>query len=343
MPESKPIPRVAMTVILSALAGYGANAAEAPNVPSPSNREGIEFFEARIRPLLVERCYECHSAQAKKLKAGLWLDSPEGVIKGGETGPAIVPGKPEKSLLIKAVRYTDAELQMPPHHKLEAEQIADLEKWVTMGAPDPRQANSVASTYGVDLAEGRKFWSFQPVKEPPPPEIKNKTWPRSSIDHFILARLEESRLSPAKDASKQVLIRRATFDLIGLPPTPEETEAFLKDKSPDAFAKVIERLLASPHYGERWGRHWLDVARYADTSGCNSDFPVPTAYKYRNYVIKSFNDDKPYDQFIREQVAGDLLPAKTDAEKSDHIVATGYLALARRFGSRNNEFHLTID
>src|SRR5438105_15082529 len=159
----------------------------------------------------------------------------------------------------------------------------------------------------------------------------------------ILARLEESRLSPAKDASKRALLRRATFDLIGLPPAPEETEAFLKDTSPDAFAKVVERLLASEHYGERWGRHWLDVARYADTSGCNSDFPIPTAYKYRNYVIKSFNDDKPYDQFIREQVAGDLLPAKTDAEKSDHIVATGYLALARRFGSRNNEFHLTID
>jgi len=339
------MPSLGRTLALSgALCIARASVVFAAEATAGSEREGFEFFEQKIRPLLVERCYECHSAQATKLKGGLRLDSREDVLKGGDSGRVVEPGQPDKTLLIKAVRYTEEELKMPPHHQLPPEQIAALEQWVKMGAPDPRQAVTNAPVhYGVDIAEGRKFWSYQPVKDPPLPAVRHKDWVKNPIDNFVLAKLEEKRLSPGADASKRTLIRRATFDLIGLPPTPDEIAAFLKDSSPDAFAKVIERLLASPHYGERWGRHWLDVARYADTSGCNSDFPVPDAYKYRNYVIESFNRDKPYDQFIREQIAGDLLPANSDPERFEHIIATGYLAISRRFGSRANEFHLTVE
>jgi hypothetical protein len=309
--------------------------------PSP---EGVEFFEKKIRPVLAANCYMCHSTQSSKPQSGLLLDSREGVLKGGASGiPAIVPSDPDKSRLIVAIRYSDAKLQMPPMRQLTPEQIKDFEAWVKMGAPDPRGKTAPAPPFSYDFGEARKFWSFQPVKYRPPPKVNDLRWVKSPLDRFILAKLEEKGLKPAGDADKRTLIRRATFDLTGLPPTPEEVDAFLRDQSPKAFEQVVDRLLASPHYGERWGRHWLDVARYADTSGCNSDFPVPSAYKYRNYVIKSFNQDKPYDQFVREQVAGDLLPSKTEAEKYEHIIATGYLALSRRFGSRNNEFHLTID
>jgi uncharacterized protein DUF1553/uncharacterized protein DUF1549/cytochrome c len=335
-----------LSLVALVLAGLGhlAGAADAGKPSTAFSDEGLDFFEKKIRPLLVERCYECHSAESKKLKGGLRLDSRDGVLKGGDSGPAVMPGEPDKSLLIKAVRFTDEELQMPPHHKLAAEQIADLEKWVKIGVPDSRPiAAGGIPQYGIDIARGREFWSFQPIKKLPPPAVQNRNWTRNPIDNFILAKLEEKGLVPSSDAPKRTLIRRATFDLIGLPPTPDEVEAFLKDKTPEAFSNVVERLLASPHYGERWGRHWLDVARYADTSGCNSDYPVPAAYKYRNYVIESFNCDKPYDQFIREQIAGDLLPAGTDEERFEHIIATGYLAISRRFGSRNNEFHLTIE
>jgi len=311
---------------------------------SKQDAEGLEFFEKKIRPLLSDKCYECHSADSKKLKGGLRLDIREGVLKGGTSGAAVVPGQPDKSLLIKAVRYTDEDLQMPPKHKLSPAEVADLESWVKMGAPDPRvETKAAVAQTGVDIIEGRKFWSLEPIKNPPPTTVKNKRWVRSDIDRFVLAKLEQKKLSPAVDAEKRVLIRRATFDLIGLPPAPEEIDDFLADKSPRAFEKVIDRVLASPHYGERWGRHWLDVVRYADTSGCNSDFPIPQAAKYRDYVINSFNRDKPYDQFIREQIAGDLLPSKSQEDRFEKIIATGYLAISRRFGSRNNEFHLTIE
>jgi hypothetical protein len=316
-----------------------------PAISSANTKpEALDFFEKKIRPLLVERCYECHSAQAKKLKGNLRLDFRDGWLKGGASGPAIIPGSPEKSLLIKAIGYLDEELQMPPKHKLSADQIETLEQWVRMGAPAPTDStNNLSAQYGVDIEQGRKFWSFQPIARPTPPEVADSRWPRTDIDRFVLARVERHQSAPAPDASRRVLIRRATFDLIGLPPTPQEIDAFLADKSPNAFAKVVERLLASPHYGERWGRHWLDLARYADTSGCNSDFPIPTACKYRDYVINAFNRDKPYEQFVREQIAGDLLPAQSDEQRYEQIIATGYLAISRRFGSRNNEFHLTIE
>ena len=309
--------------------------------------EHTEFFERKVRPVLVEHCYECHSAGAKKIKGGLVLDSRAGVIKGGDTGAAITPGDPEASLLIQAIRHTDAELAMPKK-KLPAQIIADLEMWVKMGAPDPRVEDTVASAQAksaIDWNKAREWWSFRPLKSPAVPTVKQKRWPANDVDRFILGRLEKENLKPSADAGKRTLIRRATFDLIGLPPTPEEVETFLADKSSKAFAKVVERLLASPHYGERWGRYWLDVVRYADTAGDNSDFPIPQMHRYRDWVISAFNRNLPYDQFVREQLAGDLLPGASDKQTLERIVATGYIANARRFGSRMEDYpqHLTIE
>ena len=307
------------------------------------SREGIEFFEKKIRPVLEAKCYVCHSASSKRLQGGLLLDTREGILKGGNSGePAIKPGDPDGSLLIRAINFLDSKLQMPPTGQLQADQVKDFEAWVEMGAPDPRAQTGSTQVFSqpYNFDEARKFWSFQPVTNP---QVAPDTNGPAVIDHLILAKLESKGLKLVGGVDKRTLIRRATFDLTGLPPTPEEVDSFLKDNSAKAFDKVIDRLLASPHYGERWGRHWLDIVRYADTAGCNSDFPVPAAYKYRNYVIKSFNQDKPYDRFIREQIAGDLLPARNEAEKYENIIATGYLAISRRFGSRNKEFNLTID
>ncbi len=349
----------------------------APPAQEPS-REGLEFFEKRIRPALAENCYACHSEKSKKPQGGLLLDSIEAMLKGGVSGrPAIVPGDPEKSLLIRAIRHSDAKLQMPVGGKLSDQAIRDFEAWVKMGAPAPRGASTVASNQpAYNFDEAKKFWSFQPVKDHRPPKVKNAAWVKSPIDRFILAKLEEKGLKPVVDANKRALIRRATFDLTGLPPTPEEVETFLKDTSPNAFEKVVDRLLGSQAYGEKWGRHWLDVVRYADTAGDNSDYPVTAAYRYRNYVIESFNKDKPYDRFIREQIAGDILSglgaehssprvegeahegagdgvevsgakktsaAEIEKSRQEKIIATGYLAISRRFGSRNKEMNLTID
>ena len=309
--------------------------------------EHTEFFERKIRPVFVEHCYECHSSGAKKIKGGLVLDSRAGIMKGGDTGPAITPGQPDASLLIQAIRHTDPEMVMPKQ-KLPAHVIADFEAWVKMGAPDPRVEDTVAvaqAKSAIDWNKAREWWSFRPLVAPPVPTVKEKRWPRNDVDRFILARLEKENLKPAADAEKRVLIRRATFDLTGLPPTPNEIEMFLKDKSSYAFAKVVDRLLASPSYGERWGRHWLDVVRYADTAGDNSDFPIPQMHRYRDWVISAFNRDLPYDQFVREQLAGDLLPGKTTAETHERLIATGYIANARRFGSRVDDYpqHLTIE
>jgi hypothetical protein len=312
-----------------------ANTAMAADDPA-----GLEFFENKIRPILVDNCYLCHSQQSPKVKGGLRLDTREGVLRGGDTGPAIKPGDVEQSLLIKAVRYTDDDLRMPPKNKkLAAAQIADLEAWVKMGAPDPR-----ISPAGVAQAESIRekalsHWAFQSVREPKVPAVKNKRFVRTPVDNFILARLEAADLPPSPMADKRTLIRRATFDLIGLPPTTEEVAAFVADKSPGAFAKVVDRLLASPLYGERWGRHWLDVARYADTKGYvfEEDRHYPYAYTYRDYVIHSFNEDLPYDQFLKEQIAADLLPGAGDNRS---LAALGYLTLGRRFV---NNIHDIID
>jgi hypothetical protein len=315
--------------------------------------EGIAFFEKRIRPILVEHCYRCHSTEGKKAKGGLVLDAADALRKGGKSGPALVAGEPEKSLLVKAVRHGDAELKMPPDKKLSATQIDDLIAWVKMGAPDPRLAHRavqaapggpVRPVYGMSLEEGRRFWSFLPVKDPPLPTVTNRDWGRNPIDNFILARLEQAGLQPSAPADRRTLLRRVTFDLTGLPPTPAEAEAFLADTSPNAFERIVDRLLASPRYGERWGRHWLDVVRYADTCGNASDYPVPQAHLYRDWVVHAFNRDLPYDQFLREQVAGDLLGGVMAEERYERIIATGYLAIARRFGgNRTGEHHLTLE
>jgi cytochrome c553 len=318
--------RTLVVLVLSA----GAARADEKFAPTPTP-EGVEFFEKKVRPVLVKHCYECHAADAKKLKGDLLLDTRDGVLKGGVTGPAVVPGDPAKSLLIRAVRHTDEKLKMPKE-KLSAQEIADLEAWVKMGAPDPR--TGAVKTARLTPEAAKDFWAFKPLVRPAVPKLaSNDSPPTNTIDAFILAKLEVKGLSPAPPADRRTLIRRATYDLTGLPPTPEEIDAFLKDKSPDAFAKVVDRLLASSAYGERWGRHWMDVVRYADTAGDNSDYPIPQIYKYRNWVIDAFNRDLPYDEFVRQQLAGDLLPAKNETDRRAKLVATGYLANTKRFGS----------
>jgi len=318
----------------------------AQNAPAP---QGIAFFETHIRPLLADNCYACHSSKLPKPMSGLLLDSRAGMLRGGASGsPAIVPGKPEESLVITAVRGSGP-LKMPPGKKLDPEQIANLVEWIRMGAPDPRTGEDSVPTTSYNWEKARQHWSFRPVQDPPPPRVASSEWDRSPIDRFIKARLDEKKLVPQPRAAKLALIRRVTYDLTGLPPTPDDVDAFLKDTSPRAFEKVVDRLLASQQYGERWGRHWLDVVRYADTAGDNADFPVPSMYRYRNWLIDAFNSDKPYDQFIREQIAGDILASRGDLASANieqwqqDIIATGYLANSRRFGSRAAEFHLTID
>ena len=270
----------------------------------------VEFFESKIRPLLVERCYACHSAEPAPM-GGLRLDTREGWVTGGSRGPAIVPGNPAASLLIQAVNYQDPELSMPPEGTLPPEEIELLEQWVGVGAPDPRSDASGAAPVqdAVDLEEGRKFWSFQPLAQPVLPAVENDGWIRSSLDRFVLARLEEKGLETAGPADRRTWLRRVTLDLIGLPPSAEEVEAFLGDASPQAYETVVDRLLASPHYGERWARYWLDLARYAEEQRANnhSRKALPNAYKYRDWVVEAFNRDLGYDQFIMRQIAGDLM------------------------------------
>lgn len=291
----------------------------------------VDFFEKEVRPVLVEKCGECHGGARKKGR--LKLTSRAEILQGGDNGPAAVPGKPDESLLIKAVRYHD-ELRMPPKGKLTDRQIKMLERWVKLGVPWPGAKAPPAPTDGrfTITEKHRQFWAFQPVKAVPLPAVRDMSWSRTSIDRFILAGLAAKGIAPAAPADKQALLRRATFDLIGLPPTPAEIDAFLADDSPQAFARVVDRVLASPQYGERWGRHWLDVVRYADARDLiqlppESDFRE--AWRYRDWVVESFNGDLPYTDFIRSQIAGDLLPSpRPGSLNKDGLVATGLLAIA---------------
>ena len=290
----------------------------------------LEFFEKQVRPLLASRCYECHSGKSVKLQGGLRLDSLAAALKGGETGPAVVPGNPKESLLVDAINYGEL-YQMPPKTKLPAEEIAILTQWVEMGAPWPKEdvASSADSSKGFNLAQRKAdHWCWQPITRPPVPEIRNpQSAIRNPIDSFILARLQAAGLSPAPPADKRTLIRRAYFDLIGLPPTPEELEAFQKDDSPQAFETLINRLLDSPHFGERWGRHWLDLVRYAESRGHEFDYNIPNAHEYRDYVIRAFNADLPYDRFVTEHIAGDLLAKPRLHPKegyNESIIGTGF-------------------
>ena len=308
--------------------------------------EGTDYFETHIRPVLAKSCYGCHNSKAKVAQGGLFADSKDGLLRGGKSGvPAVVPGKPEESLLIKAIQGSHKDLKMPPGKPLSKEQVEAFVAWVKMGAPDPRTdaAPVVAEKPAYDWAAEKKHWAYQPVRDPQPPAIADTEWNRTAVDRFIKARLDEKKLKPFARADKRTLLRRLTFDLTGLPPTPEEMDAFVADASPKALEKVVDRLLASPAYGERWGRHWLDVVRYADTAGDASDYPVPEMYRYRNYVIRSMQEDKPFDQFLREQISGDLMSHKDDEDRAEKLAATGYIANSRRFGQAEGEFYLTID
>ena len=286
---------------------------------------GRDFFETKIRPVLVRECYGCHSSKAKGIKGGLRLDTRRGLRRGGDSGPAVVPKKVGDSLLISALKHETFE--MPPKGKLPGRVIADFVKWIEMGAPDPRGDMPPSGAQTSRPKTDANFWAFQPPRDSQPPRVKDKSWPSSNVDRFILAKLETAGLTPASDAPRSALLRRAYFTLIGLPPTPEEIIAFEQDSSDQAFAKVIDRLLDSPHFGERWGRHWLDVARYAESSGGGRTQLFKRAWRYRDYVIRSFNADKPFNQFAAEQIAGDLMPSTSAADRAEKITALGFLVL----------------
>ena len=301
------------------------------------------FFENRIRPVLVKRCYECHSADAKKLGGKLLLDTREGVLTGGESGPVLRPGQPDQSLLLDSLHWRD-DLEMPPDEPLPPQVINDFAEWVRMGAPDPRTGKAVTVE-----AKPVDHWAFQPIADPAPPAVRGGDWAVDPIDRFILAGIERAKLRPVKDAAPAVLNRRLHFDLIGLPPTLAETTAFVADfekRGRRATEELVDQLLASPHFGERWGRHWLDVARYGESNGNDGLSRNPTfrhAWRYRDYVIAAFNDDRPFDQFVREQIAGDLLPAADDRERDRQLVATGFLALgAKPAKAMNNNFAMDV-
>lgn len=308
--------------------------------------ENMAFFEKHIRPLLIRECYECHAATSKEIEGGLTLDTREGIRKGGDSGPAVVPGNAKKSLLLKAVRHESDDLKMPPKKKLDADSIALLEKWINIGAPDPREGAAKVVREEIDIEKGRKFWAFQPPQAAALPEVKDATWPRQELDRFILAALEAKGLSPVADADPPALLRRLSFDLVGLPPTPEEVQSFEAECAIDRQAAIehaADRLLALPQFGERWGRHWLDVARYAESSGRSVNFAYPQAWRYRDYVFAAFNKDKPFNRFIREQLAGDLLMAKDEAERAEFQIATGFLAIGPKTLDERNRQQFQMD
>jgi cytochrome c553 len=286
--------------------------------------DGIEFFESKVRPALATHCISCHGPKAQK--GGLRLDSREALLRGGESGPVIVEGDPESSLLVDAIAYESAP-KMPPKGKLTADVLDDLKEWVKQGAPWPE---SSPTTQEQEKAPSGRSWAFRPITNPPYPLVSDAKWPRTSVDWFVLRKLDAAGLKPSKAADRRTLIRRWSYTLIGLPPTPEEVAAFEQDRSPDAEQRVVDRLLASPHYGERWGRHWLDVARYADTKGYVffEDKEYPWAYTYRDYVVRSLNEDKPYDRFVMEQIAADRLALGDDRRV---LAALGFLTVGGRF------------
>jgi len=348
----------------SLASGYGLNEAAS-----------LVHFEKKIRPVLVAQCYSCHAADSKEIKGGLALDTRDGIRKGGDSGPAVVPGDVSASLLIAAIRHEDG-LEMPPKAKLTDEQIADFVKWIEAGAIDPREGKSPVAVAGIDVEQGREFWAFQRPVKTQPPQVKDDSWPLTDVDRFIRAAQEREGLEVVGDAQPRTLVRRLYFDLIGLPPTPEQlnhwterlsfnpqpqaTVARLSESSsysPDSKSQstqnadasgyglneLVDHLLKSKQFGERWGRHWLDVARYAESSGKETSFSYPQAWRYRDYVIDTFNADVPFDQFIREQIAGDLLPADNDIQAAEQSVATGFLALGPKSHIERNKKQFEMD
>jgi hypothetical protein len=324
MPRNDMFPLLLLPLV--ALAGIPPGAAAAAERDTPPTAEQVRFFETQVRPVLAENCFKCHGPE--KPKAHLRLDSRAGALAGGDSGPAVVPGNLDESLLVTAISHADEVLKMPPAQKLDALKIAALTRWIEIGAPwpGPAEPNPAAAPRKGALqvtAKDRAHWAFQPVKRPVVPALRDATWAANPIDAFIAAGLQEAGLRPNPPAPRHVLIRRAAFDLIGLPPTPEEVEAFVNDPSPMAYERLVDRLLDSPRYGEKWGRHWLDLVRFAETNSYERDNPKPNTWRYRDYVIRAFNDDKPYDRFIREQLAGDEI----EGAGAEGLIATGFFRL----------------
>jgi len=297
--------------------------------PPGDRAAGLEWFETKVRPILVDHCYTCHSADTKPA-GGLRVDDRNGLLAGGNSGAAVVPGDPAASLLLKRVNHTDAKRRMPKEGQpLTAEQVAALSRWISDGAPWPplKVPTSLGQSNEWYEPLKKEHWAWQPLTNPKLPAVSDPSWPRDDLDRFILAGLTKAELEPVEDADRVSLLRRVSFDLTGLPPAPEEIDAFLKEASADSFARIVDALIASPQFGERWGQHWLDLARYADSTGPSRNIPYPHAWKYRNYVIDAVNADVPFDRFVTEQIAGDLLPAKSSAERDRLLIATGFLAL----------------
>ncbi|HUG93256.1 MAG TPA: DUF1553 domain-containing protein [Planctomycetaceae bacterium] len=336
-------------VILSYVA---AVAVPSPGVAAegagPDSEAGIAFFESKIRPVLVKHCYECHSAESGAAEGGLQLDSRKGIRDGGEGGPAVVPGDPRGSRLLVAVSHTDPDLQMPPkQQRLPDAVLADLKKWIEMGAPDPRDGDAprAAATWGQ---AGRDFWAYQPPRRPALPQVEETDWPTGDLDRFVLDKLRQHDLAPSPDAAPGVLLRRLHFDLVGLPPSDAARQRFsgriTAHGLETALATEVDALLASPQFGERWGRHWLDVARFGESSGKEANISFPDAWRYRDYVIDCLNADVPFDRFVMEQIAGDLLPYDGEAERARLLIATGFLAIGPKNLDEANplQFHADV-
>lgn len=309
-----------------------------PTDESVDSAAGIDFFEKHVRPILVEHCLDCHAGE--EINGGLSMDSREAILIGGDSGAAAVPHKPDSSRLMEAISYENRDFQMPPQNKLPDAQIAILRKWIEMGLPDPRTAEHVSTApTGMSIEEGREFWSFRPVSDPAVPEVAQSDWVQQPIDAFVLAQMEREGIVPAPAAKRRNWLRRVTLNLTGLPPTVSELQEFQADESPEAFARVVDRLLASPQYGVHWGRHWLDVARYADSNGLDENLAFGNAWRYRDYVVNAFNEDKAFDEFVVEQIAGDLLPNATRESK----IAMGFLALGARVLAEPDMEKLVMD
>lgn len=338
----------ALLLLLHAVA---ASAADEPTAQARAHAgisaDQLSFFEKNIRPVLVEHCYKCHSAESDKIKGGLTLDTKQGTLLGGESGhPGVTPGSPAESSLYEAITWRDDDMQMPPKNRLPDEVVANFKKWIEMGAPDPREqkvANAAGGRRQINMDEGRKHWSFQKPVKAAPPAVKTEDWVRTDIDRFVLAGLEKAGLLPVGDADRATLIRRIAYDLTGLPPTPDEVKAFLADTSPEAVKRVIDQYLDSRRFGERWGRHWLDIARYAESSGKEVNILYPHAWRYRDYVIEAFNRDKPYDQFLKEQIAGDLMKFENKHDQAEKIVATGFLAIGSKGHNQRDKRQFAMD
>jgi mono/diheme cytochrome c family protein len=324
---SLPIHSVALKTAVAFLLLLGLlSPSSADELPADVSDPDVAHFENRIRPVLVQRCYSCHSRKAEKQEGELRLDNPDGWLRGGARGPSVVPGDPDRSLLLKAVRYEDPDLQMPPAAKLTDEEIEAITTWIAKGAKAPMRTEASGVIDPSDPVEGRSHWAFQPLSSSVP-AVKNMSWPRSDIDRFVMARLEAEGLAPVEDARPSDLIRRVSFQLVGLPPSPEHRAAFVADPTPETLTRIVDELLASPQFGQRWGRHWLDLARFADSNGLDENFLFREAWRYRNWVIDAVNADLPFDRFLLEQLAGDLLPHDSIEQRDRQRIAAGFLVV----------------